>query len=46
MLLGKKEDSALIYESRCAVANKEEIGLVVTDENTDQVILQEQTAGN
>ena len=44
-LVGKREDPAVIFESSLAVGNKEEIGVVASDENKDQVILLEQTAG-
>ena len=43
-LVGKKEDPAVIRDSSLAVGNKEEIGLVATDEKKDQIILLEQTA--
>ena len=44
-LVGRKEDPAVISEPSLVVGNKEEIGLVATDGNKDQVILLEQTAG-
>ncbi|KAK2557934.1 hypothetical protein P5673_019922 [Acropora cervicornis] len=42
--LGKREDPAVVSESSLAVGNKEEIGLVATDEKKDQILLLEQTA--
>ncbi|XP_015772988.1 PREDICTED: uncharacterized protein LOC107351206 [Acropora digitifera] len=42
-LVGEKEDPAVISESSLAVGNKEEIGLVATDEKKDQILLLEQT---
>ena len=43
-LVGKKEDPAVVSESSLAVGNKEETGLVATDEKKDQILLLEQTA--
>ncbi|XP_074607529.1 uncharacterized protein LOC141860350 [Acropora palmata] len=43
-LVGKREDPAVVSESSLAVGNKEEIGLVATDEKKDQILLLEQTA--
>ena len=42
---GKKESPSLSSESSPAVSNKEVIGSVATDENKEQVILFEQSAG-
>ena len=44
-LIRKEEDLAVSFNLSPAVANKEEIGLVATDENKDIVILSQQTAG-
>ena len=42
---GKRESPSLSSESSPAVSNKEVIGSVATDENKEQVILFEQSAG-
>ena len=43
--VGKKGNPPLSTESSPAVANKEDIGLMATDENKEQEILFEQSAG-